>query len=56
MRSLAYRALLTVTAKDAVALFALVSLAVQLTRVLPSAKRLPELGVQATGTDASLSS
>lgn len=47
---------LTVTANDAFAVFALVSVDEQVTRVLPILKRLPDLGEHATGNVPSRSS
>ena len=44
---------LTVILNDALAVFALVSVAVQLTTVRPIGNRLPERGAQVTGTSPS---
>jgi hypothetical protein len=51
-----YRLDLTVMVNVAVAVFPLLSVAVQVTRVLPSLKPLPEPGLQVTGSVPSTSS
>ena len=56
MREGGYVLALTVTVNDAVAGFALPSVASHVTLVLPILKRLPDLGVHPTGTAPSLSS